>query len=183
MRRGVKGRCPTVLTVLSALLSGPEPRDMSQWHWSSVTPSDLRGQKETQDTEGSLGRKRDALTALSVPYSLFCPKEPFADLLQPLLSQGPSWVCQLSHPQGEYPSGAWVKEANTHPSFCKDPSSSPGFLKGDKSSGPPFCTPGGGWVLCSPHRAWDSQSPRSHFPPLSRGQAWEKPGSSNAPGG
>lgn len=76
MRRGVKGRCPTVLTVLSALLSGPEPRDMSQWHWSSVTPSDLRGQKETQDTEGSLGRKRDALTALSVPYSLFCLKDP-----------------------------------------------------------------------------------------------------------
>lgn len=150
-----------------------------------MTASDC--QEETQESEGTLGKKRDAPTILSVPplsvqdASCFCPKEPLTDLFQPLSLQRPSWDSQLSHPGGSTPQGAWVQETNTHPFLFQEPPAATQASTGQWECQTTALYPRWGMgVLSTPGLG---QSPRSLFPPLSSGQAWEKPGSSNIAGG
>lgn len=151
---------------------------MSQCHPSSAI---LRGQEETQDTEGSVGRKRDALTALSFPGPL-CPTCILSSL--PRNPSLPSSPVPLKTPAGTPGSatprrvpirglGCRRQEANSHPFLCTEfpvaaqaacrvPGAPDLTLYPGRGMGALLSTPGLG------------PSPRSHFPPLSSRQAWEK---------
>lgn len=109
-------------------------------------------------------------------HPAFCPKEPLSDLLQPLSHQARSWG-STSAPPGREP----LREPGC-PEEAPEAKPCPFFSRASAAA-QAFSHSVARWGLGIPSTTGLELSPRSYFSPWSSRKAWEKLGSSKAPGG